>query len=221
MFTRAESIKTLAWIWLVALCIAGCAGPAGIRLTRKQYNDTVKHTNEQELLLNLVRLRYNDAPQFIGVNAITAQFAADASAGLSAEVDDRIPRYFGTGDVIIGDRPTISYVPVQGPKFAQSLLQPLSLETLALLWEFNWDAETLFRLAVESFNSLDNASEAGGPITPRASRYDPSFRAMLALTKYLRQQQWIGLVVAKKPKVVSTVTSAAVPMVLSKMTWKT
>lgn len=127
-----------AWrrLLLLLLLIAcpGCIGPAGVRLTRPHYNETVQRTNEQELLLNLVRLRYDDSPLFVKVNAITAQFSGDSRAGVSAEgITDVGIRYFGFGDVGFSDRPTISYAPQQGADAAQTLLTPLTLESIALL----------------------------------------------------------------------------------------
>jgi hypothetical protein len=62
-----------------ALCagalVAGCAtGPRDIQETRLHYNEVVKTTSEQQLLLNIVRLRYTDTPSSLTVANIAAQF---------------------------------------------------------------------------------------------------------------------------------------------------
>jgi len=48
----------------IGLCmsLAGCAsfGPNSLQQTRLQYNEAVKATTEEQLLLNIVRLRYTD-----------------------------------------------------------------------------------------------------------------------------------------------------------------
>ena len=42
--------------------------------SRLQYNEVVKTTTEQQLLLNIVRLRYTDTPSSLAVSNIAAQF---------------------------------------------------------------------------------------------------------------------------------------------------
>ena len=52
-------------VWALAWVLAsGCSviGPRSLKQTRQQYNETVKVTSEEELLLNIVRLRYVDTP---------------------------------------------------------------------------------------------------------------------------------------------------------------
>jgi hypothetical protein len=55
----------------LAAAICGCAGPTAIRYTRLRYNEVVRDTNDQQLLLNIVRLRYADSPIFIGRFSLT------------------------------------------------------------------------------------------------------------------------------------------------------
>src|SRR5205807_1018847 len=61
---------------LLAACLAasGCLGPTAVRSTRMRYNDAVRATNDEQLLMNLVRLRYADSPIFIDLPNITSQF---------------------------------------------------------------------------------------------------------------------------------------------------
>jgi hypothetical protein len=49
---------------------SGCAtgfGPKAGRSERSDYNRQIVRSNDAELLLNIVRLRYNDAMLFLGV----------------------------------------------------------------------------------------------------------------------------------------------------------
>src|SRR5437899_8014163 len=61
-----------------AACVlsAGCAslGPSSLQQTRLHYNEVVKATTEEQLLLNIVRLRYTDTPSSLAVSTIAAQF---------------------------------------------------------------------------------------------------------------------------------------------------
>jgi len=54
--------------------VSGCVGPKAIRHTRIRYNEVVRDTNDEQLLLNIVRLRYADSPVFIDLPSITSQF---------------------------------------------------------------------------------------------------------------------------------------------------
>ena len=53
---------------------SGCLGPKAIQYTRLRYNEVMRDTNDQQLLLNIIRLRYADSPVFIDLPSITSQF---------------------------------------------------------------------------------------------------------------------------------------------------
>jgi hypothetical protein len=47
---------------------AGCTiGPHELRQHRRAYNEAVKASSEEQLLLNIVRLRYTDSPSSLAV----------------------------------------------------------------------------------------------------------------------------------------------------------
>lgn len=60
--------KTLPVLLCLPLLAGGCAyhGPEALSMTRPEYNVVIQQTNDQELLLNLVRLKYRDTPYFLG-----------------------------------------------------------------------------------------------------------------------------------------------------------
>src|SRR5262245_7344077 len=71
--------KQVGWVvsrTLLALLLApGCGfGPNTLQKTRLPYNESVKTTSEEQLLLNIVRLRYSDNPSSLGISNIAAQF---------------------------------------------------------------------------------------------------------------------------------------------------
>ena len=63
-------------IVFLPLCagLSGCLGPGAVRYTRMRYNEVVRDTNDEQLLMNIVRLRYADSPVFIDLPNITSQF---------------------------------------------------------------------------------------------------------------------------------------------------
>src|SRR5215472_2025923 len=75
-----------AGVWAslcLALVVAGCNfGPKSVYKTRLPYNEAVKVTSEEQLLLNIVRLRYSDNPSSLAVSNIAAQFELVKKLGL-------------------------------------------------------------------------------------------------------------------------------------------
>ena len=60
-------LQVLYYIWLaiIPLIVAGCGlGPSMMRADRLTYNDAIQFTERQELLLNIIRLRYNEDLNF-------------------------------------------------------------------------------------------------------------------------------------------------------------
>jgi len=54
------------------LLLAGCSVPSrSIRSTFADYNQTIQFNESQEMLLNLVRLKYRETPLFLKVGALS------------------------------------------------------------------------------------------------------------------------------------------------------
>src|SRR5436853_6881370 len=59
----------------IALTFAGCAfGPKALARNQLDYNEVIKTTTEEQLLLNIVRLRYTDTANSLAVSTIAAQY---------------------------------------------------------------------------------------------------------------------------------------------------
>ena len=69
MSTSLDSIRRAIGALLASLVYGGCTtlGPQALDQTRLQYNEVVKRTTEEQLLLNIVRLRYNESTLFFTV----------------------------------------------------------------------------------------------------------------------------------------------------------
>lgn len=62
----------------VAACLlAGCnaIGPKTVRGARLNYNEAIAQSWNQQLLLNLVRLKYRDTPFFLEINSVSTQYS--------------------------------------------------------------------------------------------------------------------------------------------------
>lgn len=183
-------------VWpIVALvlisALAGCAtrmGPRTIPGARFNYNDKIARSHNDQLLLNLVRLRYRDTPVFLDVGTVIAQYtlSGEASAGPTINVDGVAGTE--TGLQLGGsysEQPTITYEPLKGSDFTRRLLTPLSPVTIVLLSESGWSIERLLLCCVERINRVMNAPEASGP-TPELLPDNLAFRELAGLLRRLQ-----------------------------------
>jgi hypothetical protein len=153
------------WIaLLLAFASGGCLGPDSIRQTRQRYNEVIQKTNQEELLLNLVRLRYNEHPSFLPVTGLNAQFEYSASAMYRGGPERGGLDNFGTGQLGFADRPTLTFAPQRSPELTRALLTQVSLDTLYLFSRQGWEDQRIIRLFVRTVNGIDNAVSAGGPV---------------------------------------------------------
>ncbi len=172
----------------IALLFSGCAnlGPTTLKGERSNYNLAIQRTNDEQLLLNLVRLKYRDTPFFMEVSSVASQFSLSTNANVSASLQDSVKGLFGLGASLgMIEKPTVTYSPLQGDMFIQRVLSPLPLQTIALLFHSGWSIERIFRLCFQRMNQLTNAPSASGP-TPNLA---PQFKNFALAVKHLRSLQ--------------------------------
>lgn len=176
----------------VAFSLLGCntVGPTALRTGRKSYNQVVQHTEKEQILLNLARLRYGDIPVHLSVNSIATQFSFDYGAGASATVVDQ--RSFPANNTVgasarIGyaEKPTITFSQLTGESFVKQMLTPMPPEGILLLYYSGWRVDRLFRVCVQRMNGLKNAPGASGP-TPKKA---PHFKQFLRACELMRDMQ--------------------------------
>ncbi len=143
----------------LALCLSagGCLGPAAVRSTRARYNEAMRATNDEQLLLNVVRLRYADSPVFIDLPSITSQF--ELSAGGSDPGPAGSQTNFGIVGLLGRDAPTLSYHPREGREIAKALLDPLSADLFSVI-NAGARLDQLFWLTLNDINDVQNAARA-------------------------------------------------------------
>ena len=103
--------------------ISGCLGPKAVRYTRLRYNEVVRDTNDEQLLINIVRLRYADSPVFIDLPNITSQFEMAGGGNYLGGYGNQTnaPASLGFGSMSLRDTPTLSYHPREGREIAKAL----------------------------------------------------------------------------------------------------
>jgi hypothetical protein len=180
------------------LAVSGCAslGAQAMKGERTLLNTSLQQTNDEQLLINLVRFRYGDTPAFLQVSSISSQLALDVGISAGAELESSKPNrdllLFGAS-AGYATRPTLSYVPLQGNEFIQQLLTPLTTEKILLLYRSGWHIKRLFTICVQGMNGLKNAPRASGPTPGRAPEHE-DFSKAVGLLRELERKDLVSLV---------------------------
>lgn len=175
---------------LALLVLSGCQstfGPTALKNTHPAYNLAINQTLNQQMLLNLVRLRYRDRPYFLKVGSVTASLTFDGSIGIGTDINlaaggNLIKPSLGIG---YADKPTISFQPLQGEDFLKSVLSSISFDSLLVMTQSGWSIERVFGLTVERINNLHNAPRASGP-TPEEEPEYKDFKRAIHLMRQLQ-----------------------------------
>jgi hypothetical protein len=151
---------------LMTTLLGACAqlGPQALVSGRPQYNIAVQQTEAQQLLLNIVRQRYNDPVLFLDVTSISSGFSRGVNGSLLGSFGSGSSNGVGSVGGNYGENPYIFYAPNTGEKFVRQMLTPLDIGTVALILQAGWSIERVLLLIGESANQLYNrsiGSEAG------------------------------------------------------------
>jgi len=184
-YTRVLPV-TLA---LVAAMLGACTqmGPQVLIAGRPQYNIAVQQTEAEQLLLNIVRNRYNDTILFLDITSISSGFSRGMNAGLLGSFGSGSSNGVANVGGDIRENPNIFYAPNTGEKFVQQMLTPIDLRTVALLLQAGWSIERVLLLLGESANQLYNT-----PVEDQSNlRYAEYLRVADALRNLQRNHQLI------------------------------
>jgi hypothetical protein len=185
---------------LASSTLTGCAsiGPRHVVRDRFDYADALSRSWKENMLLNLVKLRYADAPLFLDVSSIVEQYTLQGELSGAAQFpvnsgSSSNPASVG-GNIQWADRPTISYQPLTGPSFTKSLLTPIKPTEVMDLVQAGWPVGVVFRFGVRSINGIHAGSVAH--LNPQAE--DPRFQQLLDALGRLQQRDDVGLREEKK-----------------------
>lgn len=185
-----RSICLLLCTVILTSC-AGKLGPTAIQKDCINYNKAYQNSNDKQLLLNLVRLRYRDTPAFLQVGIISSAYEFKRS--VATEINDSFPDIFKVG-ADLTDKPTTTYSPVRGKGYSQELLQPIQFHSLLLLNSSGWRIDRLMRICVQRLNGLRNATTASGPTPSHVPEY-LQFKELMDIFRELERNNAINIVV--------------------------
>jgi hypothetical protein len=185
------------------LLLAACSGigPATVARDRFDYTTAVGESWKSQMLLNLVKIRYGDTPVFLDVASIINQYALETTLTAAGSINNVSGVVPGVPDssVSLGgqgrwtDRPTITYSPLVGERFARSLMTPIPPPSLMSLIQAGYPIDLVFRLAVHVVNGIHN--RYGGGARVRAA--DPEFHELLERLRRVQTAGVIGMRVRK------------------------
>lgn len=184
-------------IVLVAIHLAGCAtvGPPTVDRDRFDYVTAISESWKRQTLLNLLKIRYLDAPIFLDVASVINQYSMEQELelGVSGEFYNRSEPSFISPEVgargKYTDRPTITYNPLMGRNFAQSLLRPMPLAAIMILVQSGYPADYVLRICAQNINGLKNQRRAA--IGGRDA--DPEFYELLDSLRNLQKMDGMAM----------------------------
>ena len=200
MNTRYQHFCILL-ILILAVVLSGCQsafGPRALERTHPAYNEAIIASINEQMLQNLVRMRYRDVPFFLEIGSVTASLSLGANAGVSADVNlgsaDSLSPSVG---IAYADKPTISYAPLKGEDLFKRLFNSLPLDSIFVLTQSGWKIDRVFGLCFERINNLYNAPSASGPTPDEEPDYE-GFDRLLKLLRTLQKER--GIEIGRKEK---------------------
>jgi hypothetical protein len=182
-----------ASIVVILAAMVGCThlGSRVMPPDRISYNRAIVNSELQQLLLNIVRLRYGDTPQFLSLNNIVSQFSFQG--GLAADFNRSMsPGSITTTvdvapNVSYSESPTLTYTPMQGEEFVTRLLTPVDIQILKMFLRDGWGVARVLRTFVQRLGPMPNAILASRPTSSRA----PVWKDFSEFSRILRKLQWL------------------------------
>ena len=152
---------------IAVFLISGCASQGAKRLPadRFDYNAAIGSSAREQMLLNIVRSRYQEMPVFLEVSSVVAQYSYARSVGVGyfrEFIGNSIAPTSDTAsiDVNVGysEFPTITYQPIQGESFARHLYSPVPYELFLAAVNSGWSIDLMMLIGVERFGAAENMS---------------------------------------------------------------
>lgn len=181
-------LKRLLLLIVLLISFLGCRtmGPKSVMRDQFSYNEAIASSSNQQMLLNLIRLRYNESPQFLKVGSVISQYTHSGS--LSAGASIKNASIIG-GATEWSISPTITYIPFSGQEFSKNLLTPIRPSILFELMQSGWPIELVLSSTVWSINDLDN--DIARPSRRRVA--DPELIEMFQIWRRLREEGIVGI----------------------------
>ncbi len=180
-------------ITLLAVALSSCrsAGPNNMVRDRNGYINAISDSWKNQMLLNIVKLRYADAPVFLDIASIVNSYETRgevSAGGMWEQVGAGLMPAIGA-TATFSDKPTVSYSPLQGSKFAMSMMNPIGPSTVMGLIYAGYPVDMVFRLMLSSVNGISNSYS--GPM--RKKEASPDFYNLLQYLKKIQDANGLSV----------------------------
>lgn len=161
---RFRKLSGLITYWLLASVVLSACTSMGSRTVprdRFNYNAAIAQSTNEQMLLNIIRLRYLEIPGFLAVNSVITNYSYDGSVGINkTRADgnsDVVPDTLrGIANLAYAERPTITYSPLAGQDFSRRMLKPIPVEMIFSLSQAGWPVDILLSIALQRINNVEN-----------------------------------------------------------------
>ena len=165
---RSQSVKGVRAVPVIALflvvsLLAGCGavGPRHVPQDQFKYNEALAESIRHQTLLNLVRIRYLEEPVFLSVSSILTQYVYNVGASAGANflwdnVANDTSSASAGANLGYEERPTITYIPIEGRDFAQRMLVPIPAETIFAAAQQGWSVDIMLLIGIHRIGKVEN-----------------------------------------------------------------
>ena len=188
-------------VLLGTLSACSMAGPRSISMGRADYNEAINRTEDEQMLLAIVKGCYGETFSLLAVSGVAANIRFGAKAGAEVGIGpskdyqgNLIP--FSAG-LAYEENPTITYVPVQGEKYMQQMMSPIPLKMLVLMSQAAKSPTSYITLLANRINDMINPDFLDAP----SAVPDPRFQRFAELSVELFQAGVIQFVEEPKKEV--------------------
>lgn len=193
-----RALLRLILILAVAFMAAACQtiGPGSVQRDRLDYAGAIAGSWREQTLLNIVKLRYFDAPVFLEVSSVISSYTLQSEVSLAAQsypfsnstgANNTNNRVGVSGSYT--DRPTISYTPVTGKQYIDKLLRPIPPQAVFAMIQAGHSADFILALTARAINDIYNYSASPA----RRRREDPAFYRVIGAISHIQQAGALGM----------------------------
>jgi hypothetical protein len=155
------------------------------------YGATVQAVAQEELLLNLVRRRYFESPQFLNLRGVSHSQSIRNAMRLDGAWFGPLTNTLQNGmEYAKEDIPTFSIAAQQGPEFAQKLHENIPVQAIAYLMNAGYSSELVLALVAQQIGDVRGVEAGTGDHFQPGS---PQFESILDSMQILEDQHWLSI----------------------------
>ena len=158
-----------------AVPLSGCISalvPDTVRNDRVDFNEAIHETNDQLLLLNVIRVKKYESPVFTTVTERDTQSSAALGlTGGSSTIGSVLPLGILSGVITISQAPLDKIIVPYGADLINQYDSPITLQSFDHLYQADWPISSVIELAVQR-------------LTPRFVDYERASDILMALDNF-------------------------------------